>query len=177
MLWLNGRIRQNTIILILIRMKFIQTIIFTILISTVSSNAQNKALTFKQAELEGKSYIHLDSLYKSAIHSNEELAVFKSQKEQLEVQKAYQSLIFDLSKFLSESNFRWGKTTKCFNRIYFNKKGKIDYFLYSFPEGEITNEKEREFSRLLNIFVKKKKIQLNAKEKFAQCSPIKYNDL
>ena len=158
-------------------MKFIQIIIFTILISIISSNAQNKALTFKQAELEGKSYIHLDSLYKSAIHSNEKMAVFKSEKEQLELKKAYQSLIFDLSKFLSKSNFKWGKTTRCFNRIYFNKNGKIDYFLFNFPEGEIANEKEKEFSRLLNIFIKKKKIQLKAKEKFAQCCPIKYNDL
>ena len=158
-------------------MKFKQIIIITVLISTVCLNAQNKALTFKQSELEGKSYVHLDSLYKSAVHSDEKKAVFKSEKEQLELQKAYQSLIYDLSKFLNESNFKWGKTTRCFNRIYFNKNGKIDYFLYNFPDGEITDEKEKEFSRLLNIFVKKKKIQLKAKEKFAQCSPIKYNDL
>jgi len=158
-------------------MKNIQLLIFTFLVSTISSNAQNTALTFEQAELQGKSYIHLDSLYKSAVHSNEKMAVFKSEKEQLELQKAYQSLILDLAKFLSESNFKWGKTTRCFNRIYFNENGKIDYFLFNFPEGEITNEKEKEFSRLLNMFIKKKKINIKAKEKFAQCSPIKYNDL
>ena len=158
-------------------MKIIQLLIFTFLVSTISSNAQNKALTFKQAELQGKSYIYLDSIYKSAVHSNEKMAVFKSEKEQLELQKAYQSLIFDLAKFLSENNFKWEKTTRCFNRIYFNENGKIDYFLFNFSEGEITNEKEKEFSRLLNIFIKKKKINIKAKEKFAQCSPIKYNDL
>ena len=92
-------------------------------------------------------YENLDGRSSFVSRCTKEQTVFKSEKEQLELQKAYQSLIFDLAKFLSENNFKWGKTTKCFNRIYFNENGKIDYFLFNFSEGEITNEKEKEFSR------------------------------
>jgi hypothetical protein len=52
----------------------------------------------------------------------------------------------------------------------------VDYFLYKFSKDQITEEKEREFERLLTIFLKNHKFSAFAKEKFAQCSPVKYND-
>ncbi|HYK77737.1 MAG TPA: hypothetical protein VEV16_12235, partial [Daejeonella sp.] len=116
-------------------------------------------------------------LYKSAVHSNAELAVFKSPEEQAELQKAYITLIKDLATFLKSKDFKWEKPTRCFNRIYFNPIGKIDYFLYNFPKDQIAPEKEKEFDRLLNLFVKDYKFSLKANENFAQCSPIKYTDL
>lgn len=141
------------------------------------SSYGQKAMTFKEAEVLGKSFQHLDSLYKSAVHSNADLAVFKSSGEQAELQKSYILLIKDLATFLKLKDFKWGKTTKCFNRIYFNPAGKIDYFLYNFPKDQIAPEKEKEFERLLNLFVKEYKFPLIANENFAQCSSIKYTDL
>jgi hypothetical protein len=136
-----------------------------------------KAFTFQEAEIRGTSYQHLDSLYKSAVHTKAELAVFKSPEEQAELQKAYISLIKDLATFLKSKDFKWEKQTRCFNRIYFSPAGTIDYFLYNFPKDEIVPEKEKEFERLLNLFAQDYKFPLKAKENFAQCSPIKYNDL
>lgn len=131
-------------------------------------------MTFKGAELRAK---HLDNSYKSAVHSNPDSAVFKSPEEQTELQKSYVRLIRDLSSFLKSNNFKWEKPTKCFNRIYFNATGKIDYFLYDFPKDQIAPEKEKEFGRLLNLFAEEYKFPLKANENFAQCSPIKYTDL
>ena len=140
------------------------------------SSYGQKAMTFKEAELRGKSFQHLDSLYKSAVHSNADLAVFKSSEEQAELQKSYITLIKDLATFLKSKDFKWEKPTRCFNRIYFNPTGKIDYFLYNFPKDQIEPEKEKEFDRLLNLFAKDYKFSLKADENFAQCSPIKYTD-
>ena len=154
-----------------------KTLILCIFLAVTTSSFAQVALTVKRAETIGISARHLDSLYKSAIHSDVSLAVFKSQEEQAELLKAYTSLIQDLAAFLKSNNFQWQKPTRCFNRIYFNQEGAIDYFLYNFPAIELEAEKEKEFDRLLNLFIKDYRFPLKANEKFAQCSPIKYTDL
>ena len=141
----------------------------------INVNAQ-KVMTFRDAELQGKSYQHLDSLYKSAVHSDVKLAVFKTKVEQENLQKAYVLFIQNLAGYLKQNNFKWEKQVRCFNRIYFDKRGKVDYFLYNFPKDEIAADKEKEFVRLLGLFIKDHQFSLTAKEPFAQCSPIKYAD-
>ncbi len=138
---------------------------------------QHKALTFQKAEEQGISYKHLDSLYKSAVHSDTTLAVFQTSEEQEHLQKAYNDFILQLATFLNKNNFKWGNQTRCFNRIYFNSDGTVDYFLYNFQKDAITMQKEKEFDLLLNIFIRDHKFPLTANEKFAQCSPIKYSDV
>jgi len=142
---------------------------------TANSYAQ-KVMTFQDAEKQGKSFQHLDSLYKSAVSSDIKLAVFKTKKQQENLQKAYVLFIQSLASYLKANHFTWDKQVRCFNRIYFDKNGKVDYFLYNFPKNEITTEKEKEFARLLGLFVKDHKLTLTANEGFAQCSPIKYAD-
>lgn len=86
-------------------------------------------------------------------------------------------MLTDLATYLSENNFKWGNTTKCFNKIYFQPNGTIDYFLYNFKSGEIDNSKEKEFQRLLNQFIASYKFSLSSQRKFSQCSPVTYMDL
>jgi len=145
-------------------------------ISVINAFGQDKALTFQEAEKRGISIQHLDSIYKSAIHDDVKLAVFKSAAEQEKLKAAYNRLLQDLGSFLKANNFRWENQTRCFNRIYLNADGNIDYFLINFPKDQITTEKEKEFSRLLNLFIRDYKFALTANEKFAQCSPVKYSD-
>ena len=139
--------------------------------------SQGKAMTFQEAAQQGNSYQHLDSLYKSAVHTDEKLAVFKTPEEQEQLQKAYIKFIQSIAAFLKENRYQWGKETRCFNRIYISADGTVDYFLYNFSKDQLSPEKEKEFRRLLNEFIKTTKFPLTAKEKFAQCSPVKYVDL
>jgi len=120
---------------------------------------------------------HLDSLYKSAVHTDVKLAVFKTKEDQAKLIKAYTQLLQDLGKFLKDNHFKWEVLTRGFNRIYLNANGKIDYFLYNFAKDQLTSAKEKEFSRLLNLFVKDYQFALTAQEKFAQCSSVKYLDI
>ncbi len=62
------------------------------------------------------------------------------------------------------------------DRIYLNKTGEIDYFLFNFKPGEIDNQKEKEFENLLGTFIQTYKFPLTSKENFAQCSRVSYSD-
>lgn len=154
------------------------TLLFAFSISIVS--AQHKALTIPDAEKQGLSISHLDSIYKGAVHVDSSQAVFKTEAEQQAMGEAYMKLLQDFGKFLSANNFKWEKPTRGFNRIYFNSDGTIDYFLYNFQttnvklEDQLSQEKQTEFNKLLNLFIKGYKISLTAKTKFAQCSPTTY---
>lgn len=140
------------------------------------SFGQSKAMAFQDAEKQGILLKNLDSLYKSALHSDVKLAVFKTVEDQANLRKAYVDLLQNLASFLKTHHFKWLKQTRCYNRIYFNANGTVDYFLYNFSREQISAEKELEFGRLLNLFVKDYRFPLTANESFAQCSPVKYSD-
>jgi hypothetical protein len=142
--------------------------------------AQHLGMTFQKAEQQGIIISNLDSDYKSAVHVDTAQAVFKTESEQQAMHKAYVELLKNFGKFLTANDFRWEKPTRCFNRIYFSASGSIDYFLYNFlgqPEEKPAEEKQKEFDRLLNIFIRDYKLSLSAKEKFAQCSPATYRPM
>lgn len=155
-----------------------KTIVLLLLLTTPAfyATGQSKAMTFQEAEMQGISIPHLDSLYKSAVHTDVKLAVFKTAEEQTNLQKAYVEFLQSLGSFLKAQQFKWEKQTRCYNRIYLSSTGAVDFFLYNFSKDQISPEKELEFGRLLNLFVKDHKFSLTAKERFAQCSPVKYSD-
>ena len=156
-------------------MKFCITLI---MVTTVQlSHGQQIALTFKEAEKQGISMQHLDSIYKSAVSSDTTNAVFKTTSEQDNLQQSYAKLLQDLGDYLSKSNFKWEKRTQCFNKIYFNNDGTIDYFLFFFRGNEEDNPskaQQEEFQRLLNLFIKDYKFSLTANTKFSQCGGAVY---
>lgn len=144
------------------------------------ATGQHLGLTIKDAEEKGITIQHLDSIYLSAVHSDTTKAVFRSETEQENLLKAYTQMLNDLGNFLKENDFSWDRPTRCWNRIYFDSTGSVDYFLYSFmtrnvkPEEQISAEKQSEFNRLLNLFIKDYTFPLQARTKFAQCSPVTY---
>ncbi len=158
----------------MIKANFIITVLLTISFQTFG---QRLGMTFQTAEKQGISIKHLDSLFTSAVNTDTSIAVFKTEKEQEALHQAYIKLLQDFGKFLSDNNFKWEKPTKCFNRIYFNPNGTIDYFLFNFlgkPEDKPAENTEKEFIRLLNDFISDYKFSLTAKKQFAQCSPTTY---
>ncbi len=156
------------------KINFIITVLLT---ACLQAFGQHQGLTFHDVEKQGISIKHLDSIYTSAVHSDTSLAVFKTESEQEALQQAYIKLLQDFGKFLSDNSFKWEKPTRCFNRIYFSADGTIDYFLFNFL-GKIEDKPneiiEKEFQRLLNIFISNYRFSLTAKTKFAQCSPTTY---
>ena len=134
-------------------------------------NAQ-KAIPFNQTKEHGIDAAELDSTYRSGIHADTSKAVFKTNQD--EYIAAYQQLLQDFGKFLNDNGFVWEKPAHGFNRIYFDRNGHIDYFLYSFRTNQVTPEQEEEFGRLLQRFISNYTFALTAEEGFAQCSPVTY---
>lgn len=150
-------------------------LLLLLLITTGSvAYGQKVATTFKAAADMGISIEKLDETYKSALHADSTKAAFH--KRENEFYAGYVSMLKDLNAFLHANNFTWGKTTRCFNRIYLNKDGGIDYFLFNFNKGEIESEKEKEFGVLLGKFIQTYQFPLKNDVSFAQCSPVKYAD-
>jgi hypothetical protein len=116
----------------------------------------------------------LDKTYKSALHTDTAQAAFNGREQ--EFIKGYTSLLNDFGKFLKENNFKWEKSTRCFNRIYIDKSGKIDYFLFHFKEEELSLDRQAQFEKLLNSFIEKYQFPLTNTVNFAQCSPVRYSN-
>ncbi|MBI1183761.1 hypothetical protein GC194_05795 [bacterium] len=153
------------------------TLLVLIGFGALSAAAQPKAYTFKKATEMGIGMSLLDLEYPSALNQDTTKAVFKSEEQQKAFVEAYRTMLFDLGKFLSEHGFDWERKTRCFNKIYFNSGGGIDYFLYNFlgSESEKPSEvKQARFNELLQEFVKDYKIKIQAEDKFSQCGPVSY---
>jgi hypothetical protein len=148
-----------------------KSVLLTFAVFISSSAFCQKAMTIKKASDEGTTIEQLDGIYKSGIHSYDSLAVFNDNFEAFT--EAYYQLLRDFGKFLSSNNFTWETTTRCWNRIYFNKDGKVDYFLYQF-NTEISEEMKVRFDELLNEFIKDYQFPMSADVPFSQCSPVNY---
>ncbi len=158
-------------------MKYLAGTLIMLLAICSTAVGQQKAYTFQEAQDNGISIQDLDSNYKSAVHVDTTLAVFKSEKAQEAMRVYYTMLLKDLGLFLSQNDFKWDEPRRCFNRIYFDRDGSIDYFLFKFlgnAQSTPPVEKQEEFKRLLELFVKEYEIPLAANVKFAQCSPTTY---
>jgi hypothetical protein len=151
-------------------MKTILIIIASVTINYFSYGQQ--AMTFGEAKEKGIRTSYLDSIYQNGIHSDTSFAVFKTNVD--EYMNAYQKLLQELGNYLKANDFLWTSPTKGFNRIYFAKDGKIDYFLYSFRPDQLSLIKEDRFGELLSKFILDYKFPMEAKVKFAQCSPVTY---
>jgi hypothetical protein len=158
-------------------MKNFKILCFLIItIFTHTCYGQGKAISFEEAQRQGIKYQQLDSLYISAIHTDSSKALFKTIGEIEHFEKGYIQFIHDLGSFLHDNNFKWEKPTRCFNRIYIDTDGTVDYILYSFTKDQITSEKEKEFDKLINKFIQSHKFPIKANVKFSQSSPVRYID-
>ncbi len=139
---------------------------------------QQRAMTFQEAEDLGIQISYLDSIYKSAVNVDTSRAVFQSMHEQQMVGRAYFNLLQSLGQYLNTNNFYWEKPTRCFNRIYFNADGTIDYFLYNFTGKSLeevpSDSLQIAFKQLLNEFIKSYQFEMKATTKFSQCAPAIY---
>ena len=150
-------------------MKLLTLFLFTTF--SISVLSAQKGFRREEAEKNGVRVSLLDSTYKSAIHTDPKLAVFTDQET---VSKAYTQLLMDFGQFLVSKNFQWEQPVSGFNRIYFNKDGRIDYFIYQFRGDVLSPSQVSQFDQLLNEFIQQYTFPLHADVKFAQCSPVTY---
>lgn len=142
----------------------------TFLLIAVSLSGQ-QALSFQEAREIGI-YPKIEEEYKSAIHSDPDLAVFKTEEESKKLVDSYVAFLKELGAFLSEQGYKWEESTHGFNRIYIESDGTIDYFIYDLKK--LDQEKIHQFQQLLQEYIGTHKFGITAPVKFAQCSPVTY---
>lgn len=143
-------------------------IIFLFLFISAISYGQ-QGMSFKEAKEKGI-YPEVENIYKPAIGPG---GVFTTDEDVQNHIQAYQNFLRGLGDYLFKNNFKWEETTKGFNRIYIDTTGKVEYYLYDF-KTDIAQEKEKEFNRLLNEYIKTVNFKITAPVKFAQCSPFTF---
>ncbi|OKS89270.1 hypothetical protein RG47T_4754 [Mucilaginibacter polytrichastri] len=136
--------------------------------------AQHIADSFQHAESNGYSMQALDKVYKSAVGAGD--VVFKGDDEKRLI-TAYTTMLQDLNKYLNENNFRWNSPVRIFNRVYFEPDGSISYYLVNLKPTGLDEEKQKACINLLSKFIQRYKIKITASSKFAQCSPVIYEDV
>lgn len=146
--------------------------LFCFIFATTLTYGQKMATSFKKAIDSGVSVQKLDEAYQSALHEDSTKAAFRGREK--EFINAYTSMLTDLQKHLANNQFTWGQSTRCFNRVYFNSNGGIDYFLFDFKNLPV--EKQNDFERLLGSFIKTYQFPVTNTVNFAQCSPVSYVD-
>lgn len=137
------------------------------------NSKKTKIITFKEAL---KMETNIDEFardYKSAIHIDTALSVFKDSNEIDKMNLAYDSFMNEFDRFLKLNDFKWRFKTRCFQKVLFDSDGTIEYIFYGFL-GDApfipTPVEEKRFRLLLNKFVKNYKFPISAKTKFSQCS-------
>ena len=130
-------------------------------------------MRLSEAEAQGLTSTRLDSLYAPAL--SDSLAVFAGNESSYV--DAYFEMNRALSTYLNEQNFILGSSIKCYQRIYFNEEGSIDYFIYSFEENVMDEERMQEFEQLLNEFIITYEFPLASKKRFSQISPVNLRDV
>ena len=143
-------------------------------LALAAANAQ-RAMTFQAAEEAGVEMKDFNTNYPSPLDSDSaSLAIFGVDQDQNI--KYYQEYLGEFSQYLAEKGFKWERPRWCFNKIYFNEEGKVDYFLYNFRPGEITDEMAIDFQKHLKEFVKESEFPAKPNSAFSQCSPVSYVD-
>lgn len=157
-------------------------LIFTLIVFTLTScggtiKKENidTSMIISPSDDADKKIKQLDSIYQSAVHVDTSLAVFKSDADQQKLIDAYSTFLKDFGKFLKQNDYTWGHETKCWNRLYFDKDGSVDYYIYNF-KSEIEKAKEEQFKLLFAKYIMTHKINITADKKLAQCSPVTFLD-
>jgi hypothetical protein len=137
----------------------------SVLFISVSMYGQGKTFSVEELVWHGLSMNHLDSIYKNGLPvSDPNHQVFSQNYYDNVVEKARIALLQKMGDYFEKNGLKWGNSVKCWNRIYFNSNGTIDYFVYHFI-GKVDNNKENEFKKLLNRFNNDNKFPVVAKGK------------
>jgi len=147
-----------------------------VLFISVTIYGQGKIFSVEELVWHGLTMDHLDSIYKNGLPvSDPNHQVFSQNYYDNVVEKARIALLQKMGDYFKKNGLKWQSSVNCWNRMYFNLNGSIDYFVYHFI-GKVDEKKENEFKKLLNIFFKENKLTVGAPEKFSLCGKVTWTD-
>ena len=132
---------------------------------------QGKVMTVDEAEKEKIPFKN----YKIAVSLSNKNAVFYGMSDS--VISSFQGMLHDMLDYLDQQNFKWNDTLLMFNKVYFDKSGKIDYYTYRILSKKgITPEQEKNFRGLLTTFIQTYRFPMKGNANFSQVSEAVFMD-
>ncbi|WP_417558859.1 hypothetical protein [Mesoflavibacter zeaxanthinifaciens] len=116
--------------------------------------------------------LNLDSHYTNLLDPRN-----TTETELKKAMKAWSEFHKNVSEFIKSEKFDWevpDSTITVVNKIYFSKKGTVDYYTFKIMNETVTPEKKEAYEKVLQKFSEKVKIDLERDEQYAQCGKIKY---
>ncbi|MCF6352855.1 MAG: hypothetical protein L3J06_07580 [Cyclobacteriaceae bacterium] len=116
--------------------------------------------------------LNLDSLYPNLLDPGN-----STQEQHKKVIQSWSEFHQQVSKFMKDENFTWDSpdsTISIVNKIYFNKNGTIDYFVFRILNPSIPDSKKIEFETVLQKFSKSIIMNLSRDSSYAQCGKTKH---
>jgi hypothetical protein len=140
--------------------------LFAILILAFTSqvgSAQKAVMSFQAAKEAGFSFNELDQSYLSAYRrGKQDTCAFPGMQDSL--MQTYNTMLTDMSAYFNDKRFEWGESKRTFLRLYFNKKGELDYFFYRFQD--LDEREEKRMKKLVGKFYKNYTFPMEAEVPF-----------
>jgi hypothetical protein len=133
-------------------------------------------MTFQNAEKNGVVFKLQDSLYRNAYDDAKGKGVFNGRTQEFD--DAWGKFYLDLMYFFNVNKLTWGKPTYCFNKVYFDKTGKVEQWYFNFKKTDsIPQAKQEVYLKLIKEFSEKQKINISTDRKFSQCASVDLIDV
>ena len=115
--------------------------------------------------------LNLDNIYPNPINSKN-----ISESEKKSIVDSWSDLVSKLSDFMVKEKFDWENDNKVrlYQKVYFSKNGKVDYYTFNVKSQNVTEKKKIEFAELLEKFSKDLKFDVESKDNFWQCGTTIY---
>ena len=132
-------------------------------------------MTFQEMEKNGLKMDSLQRLYPNATKTDTFAGVFPAGKKGDRFSDAWLKYYTDLMNYFSENGLKWEKPTYCFNKIFFDANGKVEYWFFNFKKADnIPDDVQQKYLQGLQQFSKKHKIKIKADSKFTQCASVTF---
>jgi len=115
---------------------------------------------------------NLDSIYTALLDPDN-----TRDTEYEQVITAWSTFHKKLSSYIKEADFKWevpDSVITIYNKIYFDKDGKVEYYLFKIGNPSISEKKRIEFNALLQKFSKEVSMDIKRSQGYAQCGHTKY---
>jgi hypothetical protein len=138
-------------------------------LTSAAAEAQDRLATpLDQEDATLRQIVELDSLYRSAVHSDPEQAVFAGREG--DVVQAWGVFLQSLGAFMRAEGMEWSEPIRGYHRFYFAPDGSVDRVLYALRDED--GPHTARYGEVLDAFVRTHRIELTAEEPFAQCSSV-----
>ncbi|HEY6161027.1 MAG TPA: hypothetical protein VI112_07385 [Bacteroidia bacterium] len=149
------------------------SVLFLLALITVA-HSQN-CMTFQDMGKNGVRLTQLDSLYPNALKTETFEGVFPEGKKLKKFDKAWAGFYEELMNYFSKSGLKWDKPTYCFNKIYFDADGNVQYWFFNFmKEDNIPADVQAKYLQGIKEFSKTHQIKIKAGTKFSQCASVTF---